>query len=311
MLETSGYPFRTRVHDEDSDRLDRCWRGARRMQWIDRKQRAGPSRPTPAASPVQAATVQVVDNAFSPNAVVVSVGGTVTFHWVGRRAIASLRNRHSRFHPHRGGELSTQGPHRHLLHRPGPTTTTASSTAPRRPTGTRDDDRHRRGPVKILLGGDSACSLRREGPVLRMMYAAPANRRTRLAPWQSSPCRSRSAGWEAGTETGRLARHRDRDRLSAQGGRCHRNSRRSAAPTSRGRKTPISFSRWPVPGSRSAFPARFTAGGELGSADPGRRREGQSVRRLAREEHGARGRATTTDAPRARHFRTGRRTDHL
>ena len=37
----------------------------------------------PGGSPVQAATVDVVDNQFSPSSVVVAIGGTVTFHWVG------------------------------------------------------------------------------------------------------------------------------------------------------------------------------------------------------------------------------------
>ncbi len=37
----------------------------------------------PGGAPVQAATVEVEDNRFSPDAVVVTVGGTVTFHWVG------------------------------------------------------------------------------------------------------------------------------------------------------------------------------------------------------------------------------------
>ena len=37
----------------------------------------------PGGSPVQAATVEVRDNQFQPNAVVVAVGGTVTFSWVG------------------------------------------------------------------------------------------------------------------------------------------------------------------------------------------------------------------------------------
>jgi plastocyanin len=44
---------------------------------------ANPFPEDPGGTPVQAATVQVVDNSFSPNAVVVAVGGTVTFHWVG------------------------------------------------------------------------------------------------------------------------------------------------------------------------------------------------------------------------------------
>jgi len=37
----------------------------------------------PGGTPALAATVDVIDNAFSPQAVVVAVGGTVTFHWVG------------------------------------------------------------------------------------------------------------------------------------------------------------------------------------------------------------------------------------
>jgi plastocyanin len=37
----------------------------------------------PGGSPVQAATVDILDNSYSPSAVVVAVGGTVTFHWVG------------------------------------------------------------------------------------------------------------------------------------------------------------------------------------------------------------------------------------
>lgn len=37
----------------------------------------------PGGTPAQSATVDVLDNNFSPNAVVVAVGGTVTFHWVG------------------------------------------------------------------------------------------------------------------------------------------------------------------------------------------------------------------------------------
>lgn len=37
----------------------------------------------PGTSPVQAAVVEVQDNFFSPASVVVAVGGTVTFRWVG------------------------------------------------------------------------------------------------------------------------------------------------------------------------------------------------------------------------------------
>lgn len=37
----------------------------------------------PGGTPAQSATVDVLDNNFSPNAVVVAIGGTVTFHWVG------------------------------------------------------------------------------------------------------------------------------------------------------------------------------------------------------------------------------------
>lgn len=43
----------------------------------------GPFPADPGGVPVQTATVQVLDNTFSPNAIVVAVGGTVTFHWVG------------------------------------------------------------------------------------------------------------------------------------------------------------------------------------------------------------------------------------
>ena len=37
----------------------------------------------PGGTPAQQAVVQVVDNQFSPNSVVLAVGGTVTFQWVG------------------------------------------------------------------------------------------------------------------------------------------------------------------------------------------------------------------------------------
>lgn len=37
----------------------------------------------PGGAPLQAATVDIVDNQFSPNSVVIVPGGTVTFHWVG------------------------------------------------------------------------------------------------------------------------------------------------------------------------------------------------------------------------------------
>ncbi len=37
----------------------------------------------PGGTPVQAAVIDVVDNQFSPNGVVIAVGGTVTFRWAG------------------------------------------------------------------------------------------------------------------------------------------------------------------------------------------------------------------------------------
>ena len=37
----------------------------------------------PGGSPAQAVTVEVLDNRYSPAAVVVAVGGTVTFSWIG------------------------------------------------------------------------------------------------------------------------------------------------------------------------------------------------------------------------------------
>lgn len=37
----------------------------------------------PGGTPAQSASVDVMDNQYSPNTVVVAVGGTVTFHWVG------------------------------------------------------------------------------------------------------------------------------------------------------------------------------------------------------------------------------------
>lgn len=37
----------------------------------------------PGGSPAQTATVDILDNRYSPNSLVVAVGGTVTFHWIG------------------------------------------------------------------------------------------------------------------------------------------------------------------------------------------------------------------------------------
>ena len=56
----------------------------------------------PGGSPVQAATVDILDNQFSPNAVVVAVGGTVTFHWVGTAGHSVTPSSGSTFSPTAG-----------------------------------------------------------------------------------------------------------------------------------------------------------------------------------------------------------------
>jgi len=56
----------------------------------------------PGTAPVQAATVDVNDNYFSPSAVVVAVGGTVTFHWVGTAGHSVTPQSGSTFSPAAG-----------------------------------------------------------------------------------------------------------------------------------------------------------------------------------------------------------------
>lgn len=56
----------------------------------------------PGGTPVQAATVNVDDNQFSPNSVVVTIGGTVTFHWAGTNGHSVTPNGSSTFSPTSG-----------------------------------------------------------------------------------------------------------------------------------------------------------------------------------------------------------------
>lgn len=48
------------------------------------KGNSGYPPPPPSGNPVDAATVLVDDNFFSPNAVLLSAGGNVTWNWIGR-----------------------------------------------------------------------------------------------------------------------------------------------------------------------------------------------------------------------------------
>lgn len=56
----------------------------------------------PGGTPAQSATVDILDNNFSPNAVVVAVGGTVTFHWVGTNGHSVTPNGSPSFSPTAG-----------------------------------------------------------------------------------------------------------------------------------------------------------------------------------------------------------------
>jgi plastocyanin len=56
----------------------------------------------PGGSPVQAATVEVRDNQYVPNSVVVAVGGTVTFQWIGTAGHSVTPGSGSTFSPTAG-----------------------------------------------------------------------------------------------------------------------------------------------------------------------------------------------------------------